>query len=1017
MAIGCAYCGGSHASPSQVRECWVRSTSTTQPSAQASADGTMPAAGSALAVARSIEELANWSRPGPDQLARGYVAGPNTVVPIEWRDAPRVVINAAALSDPQPAIDQLTRAAHAHNRVVVQLHVAFRDLPQTACALAPYLLEATFTFPLQVLHHLIWANAIDATAPGQRWAVLDAAVRLGAEPVLHGPGDLRLPDGSLLWLDAGPLRRIDPIDGIAVIHAVSIEHGSLRPPQSGSDPAELAQDQRAAVTHTGGSARVIAPAGSGKTRVLTERARHLLRDWNLPPGALSLVAFNKRAQEEMQTRARDLRGLRVRTLNAIALAIVNGSAPFQPQARQFRTIDEPDVRRIIGRLVQFPRRRNTDPMASWIEALSVIRLGLREPAEVEQMYNGDVDGLTEMWPQYRHALDRDNVVDFDDQIYRALELLLTDPVARAAAQRACRVLLVDEFQDLTPAHVLLVRLLSAPDFAVFAVGDDDQTIYGYSGADPQWLIEFQNMFPHAGLHPLQVNYRCPGDVVQAADRLVRHNQHRVPKTIVSARPNFAGLAVTRGSDTLASSLSAVIAAIDGGRDPVDIAILTRVNALLAPVQVGLLAAGVPVRGGVGAEFVERTAVRAALAWLRLALADPGALDPVDLAEALRRPSRPLHPNVATWVGEQRSLDGLHRLVGRLNAERDQQRVSGFASDIARLQRLAKRATTAQLLAELGDDIGLGASIATLDESRRGMNRAAQNDDLVAMTQLASLQPVIANFEPWLRAHLGTPWSSDGITLATVHRVKGQEWPLVVLHHAEADQYPHRLAQDQEEERRVFHVALTRCREQVIVVVGDHPSPFVAEMSSEPPVRAAQRTGQPVPPVRERRGVPGAKTTDSVFVKGSVLAAPGMVFVDGGQQWVVEAVDGEGAMTRQGKATRRFVFGAAVVTLGRQRGALIAAATNRQVPDSSSRAYDLLRQIRETLRNAKPAYVVFDDATLERIALSLPGSTAELQRIQGIGPAKLENYGDAILAVIEAAHTPHTPHTPAEAPSE
>ena len=1000
MAISCTYCGGSHATPSQVRECWVRSTSGPLSSIPSSNDSTTPAP----VPPQAIVQPANWSRPGPDELARGYVTGPNTHTPTDWRDAQRVVIDAAALLDPGVTIDRLTAAAHAQTRVVIELHVPFHEVPQTACTLAPFQLDAAFTFPLEVLHHLVWANAIDGTTRVPQWALLDAAAMLGAEVVSHGPGDIRLPDGSLRWLDAGPLRRIDPIDGIAVIHAVSIEHGSLRAPQPGRAAAQLALDQRAAVNHGGGSARVIAPAGSGKTRVLTERARHLLGDWNVPPSALSLVAFNKRAQEEMQTRTRDMRGLRVRTLNAIALAIVNGSAPFQPQSRQFRTIDEPDVRRIIGRLVQFPRRRNTDPMASWIEALSVIRLGLREPAEVEQLYNGDVDGLTEMWPQYRRALDRDSVVDFDDQIYRALELLLTDPAARRTAQRACRVLLVDEFQDLTPAHVLLVRLLSAPDFSVFAVGDDDQTIYGYSGADPRWLINFQTMFPHAGLHPLQVNYRCPGDVVQAADRLVRHNQHRVAKTIVSARPQSSGLSVIRGPDTLASCLSVVMAEIDGGRDPVDIAVLTRVNALLAPVQIGLGAAGVPVRGGVGSEFVDRTAVRAALAWLRLAVADPNALDPLDLAEALRRPSRPLHPNVATWVGEQHSLDGLHRLVGRLNAERDQQRVGGFASDIARLQRLAKRATTAQLLSALGDDMGLGASIATLDESRRGMNRAAQNDDLVAMTQLASLQPVIANFETWLRTHLATPWSPAGITLATVHRVKGQEWPLVVLHHAEADQYPHRLAQDHEEERRVFHVALTRCREQVIVVVGDQPSPYVAEMASEPPDRAAVPVDNDLRPVRDRRPVSAAKMSDSVFVKGSVLAAPGMLFVDGGHEWLVESVDAEGVMTRQDKATRRFLFGAAVVTRGRQRGVLTAVVNNRQVAESSIRAYDLLRQIRETLRNGKPAYVVFDDATLERIALSLPGSTAELQRIQGIGPAKLEHYGDSILAVIETAQT-------------
>ncbi|MEZ5217336.1 MAG: AAA family ATPase [Ilumatobacteraceae bacterium] len=129
-------------------------------------------------------------------------------------------------------------------------------------------------------------------------------------------------------------------------------------------------DQRAAVLHPGGAARIIAPAGSGKTRVLTERARHLLRAWNLPASAVTLVAFNKRAQEEMSARTADLPGLQVRTLNAIGLAIVNGVAPSQPAGAAPRTIDEPEVRRFLDELVKFPRRRNADPVAPWIDALS-----------------------------------------------------------------------------------------------------------------------------------------------------------------------------------------------------------------------------------------------------------------------------------------------------------------------------------------------------------------------------------------------------------------------------------------------------------------------------------------------------------------------------------------------------------------------------------------------------------------------------------------------------------------------
>ena len=160
--------------------------------------------------------------------------------------------------------------------------------------------------------------------------------------------------------------------------------------------------------------------------------------------------------------------------------------------------------------------------------------------------------------------------------------------------------------------------------------------------------------------------------------------------------------------------------------------LTRVNSMLAPVQIALAVAGVPRRTGIGPEFADRTAVRAALAWLRLATAS-GPWRSDDLAEALRRPSRPLHPNVASWVAEQTDAAGLRRLAARLQNERDVERVESFADDIERMSGLARRGgTTEALLLELRDRVGLGGAVATLDQLRRGMNRAAQNDDLTAV---------------------------------------------------------------------------------------------------------------------------------------------------------------------------------------------------------------------------------------------------------------------------------------------
>jgi DNA helicase-2/ATP-dependent DNA helicase PcrA len=498
-------------------------------------------------------------------------------------------------------------------------------------------------------------------------------------------------------------------------------------------------------------------------------------------------------------------------------------------------------------------------------------------------------------------------------------------------------MLVDEFQDLTPAHLLLIRLLSAPGGAVFGVGDDDQTIYGYNGADPAWLIDFAELFPGSGEHPLEVNYRCPAGIVDVVDRLLRHNARRVAKTIRAASNDTGGWSVDTGVDAVGASSNAVDRALSSGAAPSDVAVLARVNALLAPVQVALAANGVPISGGVGLEFADRTAVRTVLAWLRLAVAGRGgALDAADIREALRRPSRSFHPRITDWVSEQTSVVDLNRLAGRRTNERDAERVVDFAADVQTLQKMvAAGATTSEVILALIDEIGLAGSVASLDANRRGTNRAAQGDDLTAVTHLAALHDDPTSFERWMRGHLAVKRSADGVLLSTVHRVKGQEWPHVVVHLAAADQYPHRLAEDVEEERRLFHVAITRASSHASIVTGADPSPFVAELTTEPTPGRVVSSHRPEPAAVRKAASSSGSSGD-----------PGADLDEAGQ-----------------------------------------------------RRYAALRDLRNELRDGKPAYVVFDNKTLAAIARQAPTTLRDLGRISGIGPAKLERYGVAVITLI------------------
>ena len=411
-------------------------------------------------------------------------------------------------------------------------------------------------------------------------------------------------------------------------------------------------------------------------------------------------------------------GVQVRTLNALGLRLCGRRS----------TIEEVDVRRLLGNLVRFPRRSETDPLAPWLKALGRVRLGLADPATVEDELP-DVSDLERVARVYRAQLAEREVVDFDEQVTGAIERLLGDPAFRDGPSARCRVLLVDEFQDLTPAHLLLIRLLSGPAGAVFAVGDDDQTIYGYAGATPRWLVDFGHWFPGAALHSLEVNYRCPAPVVAAASNLLTRNAVRVAK-VIRADLSEGTQAVTANVCRYFRVTTARLPGLLIGWGPPRWGRTTHrcgrpgaVNASLAPVQVLLRNNGVPVNGGVSRQFFQRGGVRAALAWLIVATAPDRALPGPVLRDVARRPKRGMSSSLLDLVGKQRSVDGLASLAGWLDgkgSDREAAKVRDLADDLKKVRKAAENGTTAEVLAVLRSRIGEGG----LDAARRRSTNGA-----------------------------------------------------------------------------------------------------------------------------------------------------------------------------------------------------------------------------------------------------------------------------------------------------
>ncbi|HEX9992391.1 MAG TPA: ATP-dependent DNA helicase UvrD2 [Acidimicrobiales bacterium] len=933
--------------------------------------------------------------PGPAALGRGVVVAAGDAVPAPWSGAPEVVVDDAAVAEPVEVVGRLHRAWAAREPVVVRLAAdPARFRSPASWADPPWALGPRFEVWGDRLHFLVWANTYDARGGGEPvWWWARKAARLGAEEAGAGAdGDVVLPGGRPAWVDGGPRGPLDPGEvGGAVVSRETVDLGRLDPaPPPTAPSADLAPDQLAAVAHGAGPARVVAPAGSGKTRVLTERLRHVLVDRGWEREAVLAVAYNKQAQVQLEERTADVHP-RTRTLNSLGLSVVAAANGRMP-----RVMDEREVRDLVASLVPLPRRRvNTDPLGPYVEALSLVRLGLRDPEDVEASRD-DVPGLAAAVEPFRAALAATGAVDFDEQVYGAVAALLGDGELRRRLQGTHRHLLVDEFQDLTPAHVLLLRLLSAPAFDVFGVGDDDQTVYSHAGADPAFLLDYGDLFPGAASHALEVNYRCPAAVVTGALRLLGRNDRRLPKDVrpgPAADPDPAALALREHApeEGATAVVEAVRAWLDEGAVPSEVAVLTRVNSLLLAPQVALGEAGVPVSSVLRADVLERTGVRAALAYLRIG-ASPDAIRPGDVVEVLRRPSRGLPPWFSDRLRNRRrlTLTSLRAIAGTVT-EKDGAKVEALADDLEAVALAVANGTTRQVLLAVRDGIGLGRAMTLLDGSRGG-DGSSHLDDLEALLQVADLHPDPATFEPWLRAALGRPAAPDGVTLSTVHRVKGREWDRVVVAGVTAGLLPHRLAEDEEEERRVLHVAVTRARRRA-VVLGDRsrPSPFLAELAGTAPPKSERRVAAaPAAPA----GGPRRSDGRAAAAVPSLAAEPGLaVTVPGGFEGTVDGRTAAGtvvALARGGRLTVR--WGEPVIVDGRR---VTLTDPEAGAVEERLRAWRLER----ARKDGVPAYVVFHDRTLQAIAAARPATLEELARQPGIGPTKLERYGDEVLAVL------------------
>jgi DNA helicase-2/ATP-dependent DNA helicase PcrA len=916
-------------------------------------------------------------------LGRSLVISSPDGIDEPWQDVPSFVVDEDLLANPVKLEALVTRLHEMWTRrepYVIQLFCDPDELRSPEhILLSPWELGGGFSFLRERLQFLVWRNSYDARSGTLIWWWGRKALELGADAGTIA--DIVL-DGADAWVDGGPR---GTAGDTPTINAESIELGELvlEPLVKTAHAAtDLDEGQAKAVLAALSTARIVAPAGSGKTRTMVARARHLVGERGVQPTLITVLAYNKKAQEELVERlGEDARGLNVRTFHSLAFAIVKAAV-----ANPLAVMNEGEVRGILSSIARTTPRANVDPIAPFIEAATEVRLGLIPPAEVE-LARDDVPDFPNVFQEFRERMQARRSLDFEEMVYRAIEVLLNQPQERARWQAVCRHVLVDEFQDLTPAFLLLLRLVASPGLQVFAVGDDDQTIYGYIGADPGYLVDYQDLFPGAALHSLDTNYRCPVPVVTAAKHLLTHNNSRVTKIInpgpnaVSADDSFA-VRLFDHDEIAYAAAQQVKSWLAEGVPQSEIAVLTRVNTGLLPVVAALRSLDVAIHVEVPA-FAGRTAVAAALSWLRLGL-DPDQMDRADLMRAVRRPRAGLVREAEQRLESYRTLS-IHTLrsLGSALSGRKAAAWDGWCDNISLVSRSVGD-TTQQALEVILHTLGLSEAAELLDK-RRTAASSAHGDDLVALERLAALHPDPVTFDSWLADQAKAKSTPEGVRLATIHKVKGAEWSKVLLFGVDHNALPHRLADDREEERRILHVGITRGKEQVVILSNKQaPSPFLDELTQDAALRSKSAPRQ-----RRAKGGLSVQIGDKVRMSGGYEAA-------------ISQIDDDGALVQLvgSAASVRLHWGQHISLLSGRSGPLTKSTGAGDSPADSELAERIKDWRRATAtQKGLPAFVILHDSSIDELASKKPTTERGLLEITGIGPAKIEAYGEDLLDLV------------------
>ncbi|NUQ80943.1 MAG: UvrD-helicase domain-containing protein [Bacteroidetes bacterium] len=597
---------------------------------------------------------------------------------------------------------------------------------------------------------------------------------------------------------------------------------------------ELNERQREAAATVAGPVMIIAGAGSGKTRVLTFRAAHLLAEKHAQPWQLLLLTFTNKASREMQGRISAItgetisKGIWMGTFHSVFARILRYEADKIGYTKQFSIYDTEDQESLIKRILA-DKQVNTQqfPVRMIMSKISSAKNRMWYPADFHQaaVFPADVKAA-EVYEEYQVRLKEANSMDFDDLLMKPIELFKARPESLARYQDQFRYLMIDEYQDTNRAQYLISKMLAAKNRNICVVGDDAQSIYSWRGADIQNILDFEKDYPEARVVRLEQNYRSTQRILSVADSVIKANKDQIKKTLWTDNPEGDHITLIE-ADSERDESTKIAACIQNlkitkGYQNRDFAILYRTNAQSRAMEDGLRRISVPyiIIGGI--QFYKRKEVKDVLAYLKM------LINPKD-EESFRR----IINYPARGIGEtalNRLLDYAHQanrspvellqsadMIGGLNAKQ-RQSLTELGQAIQSTRSNLSNSPLGLLIRTYIEQVGILRDLGQ-EQTQEGRARVENVQELINAIEEFAAGRTDASLDAFLQevALVTDVDNLDGernaVTLMTLHAAKGLEFPVVFLAGLEDGLFPLSGAMDDprqmEEERRLCYVGVTR----------------------------------------------------------------------------------------------------------------------------------------------------------------------------------------------------------------